>query len=99
MSIMKKGREDMKNIKICKHCGQEFESDRKRKYCFVCSNNSSKKHTPTPDKVHRVVKSKFFGGLEVLDDIIGTIMLGKYMRNYEYGEEGVSNYLVKWRRK
>ena len=82
-------------IKSCGKCGKEMELSNKqanRKYCSDCQRMSNYYIPRIVETQHKFVKSRFFRGLEVKDDIIGRIMLGKDMRQNEYYEEGAQRY-------
>jgi predicted Zn-ribbon and HTH transcriptional regulator len=69
---------------VCAHCGTQFTSDRKRKYCDYCKDVTNRRNTK-PRK-----KPKNFMSIEEVareSRKLG-ISAGEYMAKFCYGKEG-----------
>lgn len=64
-------------VKVCVVCGEEFHYEPNkggRKKCRPCANKVG--YVNKTDLETRVIRSKYFGGIEVLNNVLGKTMCG-----------------------
>jgi len=72
---------DRERTVICPRCGNEFITPHKyKKICTHCAH--TRKYIPkVEERINKVINCKYFGGIEIIDNIMGLVMNGDIYRN------------------